>query len=144
MSSCMWIEAAYPSRRAFLANSAFGVGAVALAQLLRQEGLLADEPKKPGENLPLDLKPKATHFAPRATAMISLFMHGGPSHVDLFDPKPELSKHHGTAYGGDVVYSFVNRANKKLFGSPWKFKSHGGSGTEVSALLPETARIVDD
>ena len=76
--------------------------------------------------------------------MISLFMHGGPSHVDLLDPKPELSKHHGTEYGGDVVFSFVNRASKKLFGSPWKFAKHGQCGTEVSELLPETAGIVDD
>jgi hypothetical protein len=134
----------FPSRRAFLASSAFGVGAFALAHLLRQDGLLADEPKKPGENQPLDLKPKATHFAPRAAAMISLFMHGGPSHVDLLDPKPDLSRHHGTEYGGDVVYSFVNRANKKLFGSPWKFARHGATGIEVSELLPATAGVVDD
>jgi Protein of unknown function (DUF1501) len=140
----MWTDPIYTSRRAFLANSAFGVGAFALAHLLRQDGLLADAPKKPGENLPLDLKPKATHFAPRAKAMISLFMHGGPSHVDLLDPKPELARHHGTEYGGDVVYSFVNRANKKLFGSPWKFARHGACGTEVSELLPRTAGIVDD
>jgi hypothetical protein len=140
----MWTDPALQSRRAFLANSAFGVGAVALAHLLRQEGLLADVPKKPGENLPLDLKPKAPHFAPQANAMISLFMHGGPSHVDLLDPKPELSKHHGTEYGGDVVYSFVNRANKKLFGTPWKFAKHGACGTEISELLPATAGIIDD
>ena len=100
--------------------------------------------KKPGENLPLDLRARAPHFAPRAKAMISLFMHGGPSHVDLLDPKPELSKRHGTEYDGDVVFSFVNRASKKLFGSPWKFAKHGQCGTEVSELLPETAGIVDD
>src|SRR5262245_47549065 len=144
MSSCMWTEPAHRSRRAFLANSACGVGAVALAHLLRQEGLLADVPRKPGENLPMDLKPKAPHFAPKANAMISLFMHGGPSHVDLLDPKPELSRHHGTEYGGDIVYSFVNRANKKLFGTPWRFAKHGACGTEVSELLPATAGVVDD
>jgi hypothetical protein len=76
--------------------------------------------------------------------MISLFMHGGPSHVDLFDPKPALSRGHGTDYGGEVAFSFVNRASKKLFGSPWKFARHGQCGTEVSELLPETARMVDD
>ena len=140
----MWTDSAYPSRRAFLAHSAFGVGSLALAHLLRQDGLLAAEPRKPGENLPLDLKPKATHFAPRANAMISLFMHGGPSHVDLLDPKPDLTKHHGTEYRGDVVYSFVNRANKKLLGTPWKFARHGECGTPVSELLPATAGIVDD
>ncbi|MFO0907518.1 MAG: DUF1501 domain-containing protein [Isosphaeraceae bacterium] len=135
------------TRRAFLAESAFGVGALALADLLRHEGLLAAETpgvSKPGENLPLSLAPRKPPRPPRATAMISLFMHGGPSHVDLFDPKPELSRKHGTDYGGDVVYSFVNRASKRLFGSPWKFKKHGACGTEVSELLPETARVVDD
>jgi len=140
----MWTDPRYQSRRAFLANTAFGVGAVALADLMRQEGLLADTTKKPGENLPLNLNPRAPHFAPQATAMISLFMHGGPSHVDLFDPKPALSRSHGTDYGGEVVFSFVNRASKKLFGSPWKFARHGQCGTEVSELLPETARMVDD
>jgi hypothetical protein len=140
----MWTDPRYESRRAFLANTAFGVGAMALADLMRQEGLLADTTKKPGENLPLSLSSRAPHFAPQATAMISLFMHGGPSHVDLFDPKPELSRSHGADYGGDVVFSFVNRASKKLFGSPWKFARHGQCGTEVSELLPETARIVDD
>jgi hypothetical protein len=140
----MSIELPYPTRRALLANTAFGVGAMALAQLLRDEGLLADTTKKPGENLPLNLDHRPPHFAPRATAMISLFMHGGPSHVDLLDPKPELSRHSGTEYDGEVTFSFVNRASKKLFGTPWKFARHGQCGTKVSELLPETAGVVDD
>ena len=69
-----------------------------------------------GENLPLNLTARPTHFAPKAKSMISLFMHGGPSHVDLLDPKPELTRNHGKEYSGQVVYSFVNRASKKLFG----------------------------
>jgi hypothetical protein len=133
------------SRREFLAQSAFGIGSFALAHLLQQDGLLAESgPPKPGENLPLDLKPRPPHFAPRATAMISLFMHGGPSHVDLLDPKPELSKRHGTDYPGDVKFSFVNRASKKLLGTPWKFAPRGECGTEISELLPHTAEIADD
>jgi len=142
----MWInESLCRNRRAFLANSAFGVGSFALAHLLGADGLLADtSPPKPAENLPLDLKPRKPAFEPRAKAMISLFMHGGPSHVDLLDPKAELSKHHGTEYTGDVAFSFVNRASKKLLGSPWKFTKHGECGTEVSELLPEFAKIVDD
>ena len=132
------------SRRELLSGTAFGVGAIALAHLLRQDGALADIAKKPGENLSLDLKARAPHFAPKAKAMISLFMHGGPSHVDLLDPKPELSKRNGVEYDGDVVFSFVNRASKKLFGSPWKFARHGQCGTAISELLPETAGIVDD
>jgi hypothetical protein len=140
----MWIDPSIPTRREWLCRSAFGIGAFALAHLLQRDNVLADVPKKPGENLPLDLKARQPHFAPKATAMISLFMHGGPSHVDLLDPKPELSKHHGKDYSGDVVFSFVNRASKKLFGSPFKFARHGRCGTEVSELLPHTAGIVDD
>ena len=134
-----------PTRRSLLSNTSAGVGFFALAHLLQREGLLAAEgPGKPGENLSPSLMPRTPHFAPKAKAMISLFMHGGPSHVDLFDPKPELTKHSGQDYKGDVQFSFVNRASKKLFGSPWKFAKHGKSGTEVSELLPHTASIVDD
>lgn len=134
----------YPTRRSFLSNTAFGVGAVALAQLLHEEKLLADPSKALPDNLPLTLTARPPHFAPRANAMISLFMHGGPSHVDLFDPKPELSRKHGTDYEGEVGFSFVNRASKKLFGSPWKFRKHGECGADVSELLPEIATCVDD
>ncbi len=131
------------TRRELLTRSAFGIGSVALAHMLGQEGLLA-APAKPGENLPLDLKRRMPAAAPRAQSMISLFMHGGPSHVDLLDPKPELTAHHGQDYGGDVHFSFVNRASKKLFGTPWKFAKHGQCGTDVSELLPHTAGIADD
>ncbi len=141
----MSINSLHPTRRTFLSNTAGGVGFFALAHLLQREGLLAAEgPSKPGENLPASLAPRKPHFAPKAKAMISLFMHGGPSHVDLFDPKPELARLNGQEYQGDVKYSFVNRASKKLFGSPWKFAKHGKCGTEVSELLPHTASIVDD
>jgi hypothetical protein len=132
------------TRREFLSQSAFGIGSFALAHLLQRDNLLADAPVKPGENLPLNLQARKPHFAPKATAMISLFMHGGPSHVDLLDPRPELQKSHGKEYGGEVGYSFVNRASKKLLGSPWKFSKHGKCGTEVSELLPHFAGIVDD
>lgn len=132
------------SRRQFLATNAFGIGSFALASLLKQEGLLAGPPGKPKDTQSNDLKWRQPQFAPRANAMISMFMHGGPSHMDLLDPKPELTKHHGQDYNGEVVFSFVNRASKKLFGSPWKFSPHGECGTEVSELLPHTAGIVDD
>ncbi|HEV3344340.1 MAG TPA: DUF1501 domain-containing protein [Pirellulales bacterium] len=141
----MSIDARFGNRREFLTRSAFGIGSFALAALLQDDRLLlAETPGKPGENLPLDMKPRRPSFAPRATAMISLFMHGGPSHVDLLDPKPELTALNGKEYGGDVAYSFVNRASKKLFGSPFKFAKHGQCGTDVSELLPHTAGIVDD
>ena len=132
------------SRRQFLAENAMGIGAVALAWLNSQQSAGAVPLKLPKEPTYFDLKPKPPHFAPRAKAMISLFQHGGPSHVDLFDPKPELSRLSGSEYPGDVEFSFVNRASKTLFGSPWRFAKHGECGTEVSELLPHLAEIVDD
>jgi hypothetical protein len=131
------------SRREFLSTSALGMGSVALACLLRDQQLLA-APHMPKENPKFDMAPRPPHAPAKARAMISLFMHGGPSHVDLLDPKPELSKHSGTEYQGEVVYSFANRASKKLLGSPWKFAKHGQCGTEVSELLPHLSTVVDD
>jgi hypothetical protein len=121
-----------------------GVGSVALAWMLAEEHLLANPPSVPRTPQSLDLKPRPPHYPPRARAMISLFMHGGPSHIDLLDPKPELTRRSGQDYAGEITYSFVNRASKKLMGSPWKFQRHGQSGIEVSELLPHFAGIVDD
>ncbi len=133
------------TRRHFLATNALGIGGVALAWLLRQDGLLAEEPSRPElEPHKFDLTPKAPHFAPRARAMISLFMQGGPSHLDLFDPKPVLDRYNGTKFRGDVKYDNAAQASATLLASPWKFAKHGRSGTEVSELLPHFAGIVDD
>jgi hypothetical protein len=132
------------TRRQFLARNAMGVGSVALAWLLRHENLLATPPSIPRSPQSFDLKPKFTHFQPRARAMISLFMHGGPSHVDLFDPKSELTKRSGEDYPGEIKFSFIDRATKKLLGSPWTFKQHGECGMDVSELLPHFSEIVDD
>lgn len=121
-----------------------GIGTVALAWLLQQEHLLATPKSVPREEQSHDLLPKKPMFAARAHAMISLFQHGGPSHVDLTDPKPELTRYSGTEYSDDVQFSFVNEASKKLLGSPWQFQPHGECGTELSELLPFTADAVDD
>jgi hypothetical protein len=134
----------FTTRRQFLSRNAMGVGGVALAWLLAEERLLGTPAAVPRGPQSFDLKAKRPHFAPQARAMISLFMHGGPSHLDLFDPKPELSRRSGEDYPGDITYSFVNRASKKLLGSPWKFRKHGQGGTDVSELLPHFAEIVDD
>src|SRR5262245_56898700 len=88
------------TRRQFLARNAMGVGSVALAWLLAEERLLATPASVPRGLQHFDLKPKQPHFAPQARAMISLLMHGGPSHVDLLDPKPELSGRSGGDYAG--------------------------------------------
>ena len=141
----MWIDPPYQCRRRFLANTAFGVGAVALAHLMRAKGCLPRRPSKPGENLPLISAARPPHFAPKATAMISLFMHGGPSHVDLLDPKPEFdSSTTAPSTGARLPSASSTGPARSSLPRPWKFAKHGQCGTEVSELLPETARIVDD
>lgn len=132
------------SRRRFLAENAMGIGAIALASLLKEERLLASPPAARSNPAHFDLTPKPPVQQAKAKAMISLFMHGGPSHVDLFDPKPELTSRDGQDYPGEVQFSFVNRASKRLFASPWKFAKAGQCGVEISELLPHTASIADD
>lgn len=136
-------DCACPSRRHFLATNAMGLGAVALATLLRDEGLLAQD--KPDFERPrYDLAPKPPHAAPRAKAMISMFMQGGPSHIDLFDPKPELSKRHLQSYIGEIKYDDAAGASSKLFGSPWKFHHRGECGMQLSELLPALGEVADE
>lgn len=132
------------NRRAFLRQGSLGIGAVAAAWLLNHESVQAKPPGVTAEDQTFDLLPKQAHFEPRAKAMISLFQHGGPAHMDLTDPKPELTKYDGTDYNGDIAYSFVNAASKKLLGTRWKFRKHGQCGMELSELLPHTAEIADD
>lgn len=131
-------------RREFLYRQSLGLGGVALAWLLQQDPLAAKPGSLPKDIKPIDLKPKPPQGAARAKAMISLFQHGGPSHIDLTDPKPELSRRHGQDYPGDVDYSFANNASKKLLGTRWPFAKCGQSGTELSSLIPHTAAIADD
>lgn len=133
----------FPSRRQFLAHNAMGFGTLALAWLLQQERASA-KPKSVVQRPHNDLLPRQPHFESRAKAMISLFQHGGPSHMDLTDPKPELTKYSGTDYKEDIAFSFVNEASKKLLGSPFRFAPRGQCGTELSELLPYTAGVVDD
>ena len=137
-------EQSTSSRRMFLQQNAMGIGSVALAWILQNEQSAGKLKNLPKDRAALDLKPKDTMFPAQARAMISLFQHGGPAHMDLTDPKPDLSRFSGTDYMGDIAFSFVNEASKKLLGSPWKFRKHGQCGTELSELLPHTASIVDD
>ncbi len=131
-------------RRTFIQQSSFGLGSLALSWLMQQDQLRAT-PKNPPKVKPVvDMSLKKPHFQPQAKAIISLFQHGGPSHMDLMDPKPELTRLHGKTYGGNVQYSFKNAASKKLLGTKWKFKHHGESGMEFSELLPYTSQIADD
>ena len=132
------------SRRHFLATNALGIGSVALAWLLKQEKLLAAPERPELEPQKFDLLPKKPQFEPRARAMISLFMQGGPSHLDLLDPKPELNRLDGSTFPGEIKYDNAAQASAKLLGCPWKFAKYGQSGTDVSELLPHLAEIVDD
>ncbi len=132
------------NRRRFLRHNTMGLGGLSLGWLLNRDKLLATPPAVPRGEQSFDLTPKQPHHTPKAKAMISLFMHGGPSHMDLTDPKPELTRLDGKEYSGDVHYSFANEASRNLFGSPWKFKKHGQCGMDFSELLPHTAGIADD
>lgn len=125
------------TRREFLQYGGAGFGALALANLLSQEAQAA--PVSP-------LAPKKPHHPPRAKSVIFLFMEGGPSHIDLFDPKPELNKLHGQQLPesfGKVILA-MGESNAPLMGSPRKWKQHGEAGTWVSEWLPHTATCVDD
>ncbi len=120
------------NRRAFLGRYAGGLGALALASLLEEQSRAGAA-----------LGEAVTRPKPRARAVISLFQHGGPSQVDLFDPKRELSKHHGKPYPGQLEIHFNNRAGN-LLASPFRFRPAGQSGIVLSELLPHLAGIVDD
>jgi hypothetical protein len=132
------------TRRHFLASNAMGLGGLALAWLLKQDGLLAAPSRPELEPHRFDLLPKQPHFQPRARAMISLFMQGGPSHLDLFDPKPMLKRYDGRPFPGTIQYDNAAEASAKVLASPWKFHKRGQSGIEISELLPHLAEVIDD
>ncbi len=126
-------------RRAFLRDAFCGFGSLALASLLDAENARAEAGNP--------LAPKPAHFTPaRAKAVIFLFMAGGPSHLETFDPKPLLNKLHGQARPaefGEAKYQFISR-DARLLGSARTFRKHGDSGIEVSDLFPHLSRHVDD
>ncbi|MCE9568075.1 MAG: DUF1501 domain-containing protein [Planctomycetes bacterium] len=132
---------AVPSRRQFLRTAGLGAGSLALTQLLHSEGLLAGQ-APPAVVDPL--APKKPHFAPKAKAVIWLFMTGSPSQVDTFDYKPELQKRNGqTLAGADPKTGFFTTSGKCLK-SPFQWKQHGKSGSWVSDVFEKTAAYVDD
>jgi hypothetical protein len=132
-------------RRAFLRAAGCGFGAVALAAMLAEDGYASDRGDKPhGSSDPL--APKEPHFEPTAKRVIFLFMSGGPSHVDTFDPKPELTRLHGQKLPASFGMVKTRRGvdKNKLLASKRTFKKHGQSGIEVSDWLPHIASCVDD
>jgi len=127
------------TRRDVLRQGAAGFGAFALAGLLGRSAFAGSIPGVPRPEAPLPLP----HFAPRATSVIFLYMDGGPSQVDTFDPKPRLTAESGKPFGMKMERTqFENNGN--TLGSPWKFTKHGQSGIEVSELFPHVGRCADD
>ncbi len=125
------------TRREFLRQAGCGFGAVALAALWAQGDIHRAE--SAGKD---PLAPRPPHYRPRAKNVVYLYMDGGPSQVDTFDPKPRLTKEHGQPFAMKMEPTQFNN-NGSTFGSPWKFKQYGESGIPISDLFPHVARHVD-
>jgi hypothetical protein len=135
------------TRRDLLFRAGGGLGGLALSCLLAQERAAADQLiQSPSIQHHNPLAPKRPHLTPKAKSVIFLFMAGGPSHMETFDPKPALDRLHGEklpeSYG--VIKSQFTDGRMKLLGSAWKFKKYGQSGIDVSELFPHVAECVDD
>lgn len=131
------------SRRHFLAQQGIAGATLAIAAMYQQVAE-AVPPKPITTPTEFDLKPKSPHFAPQASAMISMFMQGGPSHLDLTDRKHELEKRHGQNYPGDLKYDNAAESSAKLWAGPWKWQRYGQCGMELSELVPHLGSIADD
>ena len=140
-------------RREFLFRSGGGISGLALAYLLDREGLLAAQPQHastdPCAVAEAGLNPyaaKPPHFRPRAQAVISLFMGGGWSQVDTFDPKPALAKYAGQPIDGKVQGDVIVRQGfpGPLMPSPFTFRPHGRSGVEIAEIFPHLSGHVDE
>ncbi len=131
------------SRREFLAKAGSGLGAIALGHLLNQSGFIPQGLAKEAVRNPLAAKPP--HHAPKAKSVIWLFMEGGPSHVDLFDPKPMLDKLAGQPMppSFDRPITAMGTADNTLMPSKRKWNQFGDSGLWVSDWYPHTAQHVD-
>ncbi len=125
----------FHNRRRFLTDVASGVGAMALGELLHADS---------GSNT---LAPRKPHFTGTAKSVIYMFMEGGPSQMDLFDPKPELEKWHGKPAPESIVKQFqlaFTKNNAAILASPRKFAKHGQSGIEMADWIPGMASCADD
>ncbi|MDA0841475.1 MAG: DUF1501 domain-containing protein [Planctomycetota bacterium] len=130
------------TRREFLWQAGCGFFGSALTYMLDKDGFFIPKAEAASPISPFDVKP--SHFPLRAKRCIFLFMVGGPSQMDTFDPKPELNKLHGTEHDFGQLNSISQKPKGTLKGSPFKFSKHGQSGTEVSELFPNVAEHVDD
>ncbi len=140
------------TRREFLNTSASGLGLAGLGAALTADGLLSPRTARAADAIAASatnpLAPKPTHFSPKAKSCIFIFMAGAPSHIDLFDPKPELNKRHGQPLPKSMLdkvrFAFIKKDNALLQGSPFKFAKHGQSGMELSELVPHIGSVADD
>ncbi len=126
------------TRRQMLTRCANGFGAVALAAMLNQP-LSADD----ADSSKNPFAPRPSHFPAKATSVIFLYMDGGPSQVDTFDPKPELDKYHGKPFPLKMDPTQFNN-NGNTLASHWKFSKHGQCGMPISELFPHVARHADE
>jgi hypothetical protein len=129
-------------RRRFLETSCLGFGTIALRGLL-SGGVAQAAEGPPSPEIYKDLRARPVHFPPQAKAIIQLVQNGGPSQMDLFDPKPELTKRAGQAHPDGVEIHQPNNENK-LLAPAFEFRKYGQCGMDVSEVLPHTATIVDD
>ncbi|HTN77465.1 MAG TPA: DUF1501 domain-containing protein, partial [Pirellulaceae bacterium] len=128
------------SRRELLQRSGVGFGMLGLAALMGDDGALVSSAQAAGYENPL--APKQPHYPAKAKHVIHLFMNGGPSHVDTFDPKPALDKYAGKEL--PMPNLPTERKTGAAFPSPFKFQKYGQSGIEVSEIFANTARHIDD
>ena len=122
------------TRRMFLSTHAGHVGLLALASMLAQQ-----QSGKASESTSV-----APDVVPKAKSVICLFQNGGPSQMDLFDPKPELQKWHGQPYPAGDLETHFDKQKGNVLGSPYKFRKYGESGMELCELLPHTGSIADE
>jgi hypothetical protein len=140
-------EQATIARRQFLTSTASGIGLLALSSMFREQGLLAGnvEASVTTQGSPAA---RTAHFTPRAKRCICIFLEGGPSQIDLFDPKPRLNELDGEklpeSMTKNVRFAFLQKDTATIMGSPRKFSKHGQCGMEISDLLPHLATCVDD
>ena len=131
------------TRRHFFRQSGLGIGSLALFSLLDADRLLADGPSSKIDPLGVG----RPHFSPRAKSIIFLFMAGGPSQLDLLDPKPRLRQHDGEPIPEEIIkgerFAFI-KGTPRLLGSPHSFETVGQAGVGVSELLPHFKTIIDD
>jgi hypothetical protein len=127
------------TRRWFLRECGVGLAGIALAQLAAREAR--------GAAAPNPLAPRPPHFSPKAKRVIFLFQAGAPSHLELFDPKPELTKRDGQLPPAELLEGYraaFIKPNSALLGPKYKFQRYGELGVELSELLPHVGKVVDD